>query len=45
MHDKYIQVIELYDKFLFLNVSYQDAETIIKAFKSGSQRSVMDLAK
>ena len=45
MHGKPIQGVEVYDKFSFLNVSYQDAETIIKAFKSGSQRSVVDLAR
>ena len=45
MHGKRTQGVEGYDKFSFLNISSQDTETIIKAFKSGSQHSVVNLAK
>ena len=41
-----IQGVEIYDKFSFVNVSFKDAESIIRAFKSPNQkRSIVELAR
>ena len=47
VHGKNLQGVEIYDKFSFVNVSYSDAEAILKAFKSTdrNQRSIVALAK
>ena len=42
---KFIQGVELYDKFSFINVSLSDGETILRSFKKGSSRSVVERAK
>ena len=47
VHGKRIQGVEIYNKYSFVNVSFKDAESIIRAFKaSGSnKRPIVELAK
>ena len=42
---RFIQGVEIYKSFSFVNVSFNDAETIIRAFKSQGQRSIVERAK
>ena len=40
-----IQGLEMYDSYSFVNVSFNDAEAILGAFKSSDKRSIVERAK
>ena len=40
-----IQGLEMYDSYSFVNVSFNDAESILGAFKSSDKRSIVERAK